>query len=90
MPRWASRTDDNHSDLLATLRGLGWKMKSTHQLPDWVDAVGFHVRHGLTLFEFKVEDGPLTSSQEALLADGWPIVVIRSADDAIAFTVRRS
>ncbi len=90
MRRFPSKPDANQSDLLATLRGLGWEVIGTNMVPNFVDAVGWHPRKGFAIFEFKMPKGTLRQSQKELLARGWPITVIRSADEAIAFTVRRS
>lgn len=85
--RWAVRkVDRNHADLLETLRRLGWDMESTHALPNFVDAVGVHSRLGCVPFEFKAGKNGLTDSQQDLLNRGWPLVILRTADEAIAYT----
>jgi hypothetical protein len=61
-------------------------MADTHALPNFVDAVGYKPSHGVTMFEFKSRRGKLTDSQQDLLDRGWPVAVIRSADEAIRFT----
>lgn len=78
----AKRTDANHREIISTLRILGWQVADTHDLPNFVDAVacrGLDVR----LIEIKAPKGTLTSSQDFMVSNGWPIKILRSVDDAV-------
>ena len=78
-----ARIDGTHRAIVLTLRGLGWRVVDTHEVPGFVDAVAH--RHGrVRLVEIKTAAGPLTASQAKLIAEGWPIQILRSVDDAIA------
>jgi hypothetical protein len=80
----ARRTDANHRQLLEALRRCGWAVVSTHVVGGFVDAVAWHPSRGVRLLEFKQPKGTLTASQRGLLADGWPVVIVRSVDEAAA------
>jgi len=80
--RRRARTDTTHAEIMAALRAMGWKMKDTHSLPKFVDAVGFRPRDGVVLFEFKSGRGKLRPSQQELIDEGWPVRVLRTAADA--------
>jgi hypothetical protein len=79
---YARRTDTTHTEIVDALKAMGWLMFDTHALPNWVDAVGYRPRDGVTLFEFKSGKGKLTKSQNKLIRDGWPVRVLRTAADA--------
>ena len=78
----AQRTDRTPREVIDTLRQCGWKVADTHALPNWVDCVaskGETVR----LIEIKTATGKLKPSQQRLIDQGWPVVVLRSAEDAV-------
>ena len=57
----------------------------THSLPGFVDAVAYHRgRDVLRLIEVKVAKGKATTLQELLRQEGWPVVTLRSRDEALA------
>lgn len=78
------RSDRNHAEIVAALRAQGWLVASTNRLGGFIDCVAFHPgRQQLRLVEVKTPKGKLKPSQEQLLAQGWPIVILRSVDDAL-------
>lgn len=78
---FARRVDSTHKEVLTTLRRCGWKAIDTSRLRNFVDIVA--TRHGeVRLVEVKAKAGKVTESQACLLAAGWPIWILRSADDA--------
>lgn len=77
----ARKVDGSHGAIAQRLRALGWKVKDTHALPKFVDLVA--MRGGvIRLIECKVEKGTYTEAQAEMLAEGWPIVTLRSVEDA--------
>lgn len=78
---YARRTDTTHREVIDTLRQCGWKVADTHALPNWVDCVASR-GDAVRLIEIKAPKGKLKPSQQRLMNDGWPIVVLRSAEDA--------
>lgn len=85
MPRWArGKVDSNHHELIAALRRCGWQVVPTYALRGFVDAVAYKPSQGVKLIEFKMPKGGLTVTQERLLEKGWPVVVVRTAEDVAA------
>jgi Holliday junction resolvase len=79
------RIDQNQRDIVEALRSAGWKVQSAANIgggfPDLVIARGHDVR----LAEVKSEKGTLTADQvRFMVQDGWPVVILRSIDDALA------
>jgi len=86
-----ARIDKTHVELVKVLRSLGWMVLDTHALKGFVDAVGYHHKHGVVLFEFKAsEKSPLTKGQAALIELGWPVQVLWSIDQVFQFTFGRA
>jgi hypothetical protein len=84
-PRWArGKADANHHELIDELRSAGWDVIPTYALRGFVDAVAYRSGCGVRLIEFKTPKGALTAAQHELLARGWPIVVVRTAEDVHA------
>jgi len=84
MPRYAAKVDANHREVIDALRACGWTVKETHQYREFVDAVAFRPGwpDSLRLIEIKSSKGKLTASQSKLLAQGFPVTVLRSVADA--------
>jgi hypothetical protein len=78
----ARRTDANHAVLIRALGQCGWRVKDTHMVPGFVDAVV--MRAGVVrLVEFKAPRGRLTPSQADMQGDGWNVAILRSIDDCV-------
>jgi hypothetical protein len=77
------RTDANHAALIRALQTCGWRVKDTHTVPGFVDAVV--MRAGVVrLVEFKTARGHLTASQADMQGDGWNVVILRSVEDCVS------
>lgn len=86
-----TRIDKTHVELIKVLRSFGWMVLDTHGLKGFVDAVGYHHRHGVVLFEFKAsEKSPLTKGQTKLIEMGWPVVVLWSFEQVAQLTLTRT
>src|SRR5688572_8547388 len=93
--RRASKVDVTHAAIRETFRDLGWQVIDTSGLGNFVDMVilspnGNHV----ALVEAKTprkQGGKdrLTDSQDKLQKAGWPLVVLRSAEEAVAYAIAR-
>lgn len=81
---WKKRVDGNHALIVQTLRKCGWLVADTSRLSGWCDLVAYKPGLGTKLIEVKDGKGTLTPAQLKLRADGWPIYVIRSVEDAVA------
>lgn len=78
-----AKVDSTHGEIRATLRRLGWRVKDVHTVKGFIDMVAYHPARGLViLVDAKTNKGRLTEAQERLVADGWPIKFLRSAEDA--------
>lgn len=78
-----ARIDSTHREIRETLRKCGWLVFDSHTLPEWVDLVAYHPARGeFALVEAKAPKGKLKPSQERLVAAGWPVKFIRSAEEA--------
>lgn len=78
----AKRVDQNHGEIRDTLRQLGWTILDTSSYPGFVDCLG--IRAGaMRMIEIKAGKGRLTKRQAKLIAQGWPIVIVRSTQDAV-------
>lgn len=87
--RYAAKVDSTHAEIRDTLRSLGWLVHDTSRLGGFVDLVALKgSRFGL--IEVKTAQSKKgtvrkTRSQRQLVEDGWPVVVLRTADEAIAW-----
>lgn len=79
------RTDGNHGDIVDALRRSGALVLSLASLGRGVpDLLIWKPGLGYVLVEVKQPKGTLTEDQERFRAQGWPVRVVRSAEDAIA------
>lgn len=79
---WARRVDSTHANIIGTLRATGWAVADTSRLSNFADAVA-HKHGDVRLIEIKTGNKPLTSSQLKLIAQGFPVYVLRCREDAL-------
>ncbi len=78
------RSDSNHAEIVSVLRAHGWLVESINRMGGFIDAIAFHPgRQQLRLVEVKTATGKLKPSQQRLIDAGWPITILRSAEDAV-------
>lgn len=82
--RVRGKVDGNHAAIVEALRATGWKVRSLASvgrgMPDLLIA-----RHGIVrLVEVKTPKGTLTPHQVKMVDEGWPVVILRSVDEALA------
>ena len=83
--RQRARVDANHNQVLEALRAAGWTVESTAALGNgFPDAVAYKPSHGIRFVEVKDRKGQLTEDQIAFHLR-FPVTVIRSAEEALAF-----
>lgn len=78
--RYANKRDANEAGIVDALESLGCLV---YRMDKPVDLLVLH-RSRVFLVEVKAKKGKLTSEQEAF-SQLWPIYVVRSVDDAVAF-----
>ena len=88
--RRAARVDANHAEIVAALRDRGCLVQSLaalgHGVPDLL--VGY--RGKLYLIEVKTPRGKPTADQVRWQAQGWPVTVVRSVDEALSLSFQES
>jgi Holliday junction resolvase len=83
--RKRARTDENHKEIVEALRKSGWQVMSLAEVGGGApDLLAWHAYRGLRLIEVKAGKGDLTLAQKLRVAQGWPIKVIRTVDEALA------
>ena len=83
--RRRARVDSNHGDIVTALRRLGWRVVSLASVGQGVpDLLAYRTGQPLRLLEVKAKGGVATPAQEAFMADGWPVTIVRSIDDVVA------
>ena len=78
----AKRVDANHGAIRDTLRRLGWRILDVSDCAGLCDLLA-HRGGILRMVEVKTAKGTLTARQQELMAEGWPIVIVRSVEDAL-------
>jgi len=80
--RRASRTDGNHTEIANAFKSRGYRVLSLARHGEGVPDLLVH-RHdvGFKLVEVKMPKGKLRRQQESFQAKGWPVDVVRSAED---------
>lgn len=86
--RKRAKVDGTHGEIVQTFRQCGWAVLSLAPLGNGApDLLVFGYKHGsryLYLVEVKAAKGKLRHEQE-LFGARWPVQIIRSADEALAF-----
>ena len=79
------RKDENHDELAEAYRLAGYKVKSTTMVGEGFPDLVIHrddMPEGyVKIVEVKNGKGKLRHKQEAFQAKGWPVDVVRSAED---------
>jgi Holliday junction resolvase len=79
---FARRVDTTHKAVMETLRKTGWQVIDASRVgrgfPDLLALKGGR----MVLIEVKTAKGKHTRPQLELMARGWPVVTIRSVEDA--------
>jgi hypothetical protein len=74
----AAKRDINEPEIVDALKGRGFLVMRLHEF----DLLSFDpIRQRLDMWEVKGPKGRLTSSQEKLIADGWPLNIIRTPEE---------
>ena len=78
--RRAAKRDIAEPKIVEALRDNGWLVLYL----DKFDLLAYHpAQNKLRMLEVKTGDAALKPSQEKLLADGWPLEIIRSIPQAL-------
>lgn len=78
--RRAAKRDQNELQIVKGLRDAGYLVMYLTAF----DLLIWHpMRRQLRMLEVKTETGKLKPSQEKLLADGWPLEIVRTVQEAL-------
>ncbi len=84
----AARVDANHGSIVKALRRVGCLVVDTsrvgHGFPDLVCSM----RRRVFLIEVKTARGKRTEDQVYFEAQGWPVALVRTVDEALAVVNR--
>jgi DNA-binding transcriptional regulator PaaX len=80
------RVDGNQTAIVSALRRTGWLVQSLAGLGFGVpDLMVYHrATDRMLLLELKTARGRITPQQRRLLDEGWPILIVRSVEEALA------
>lgn len=78
--RRAARRDSNESGIVKALRDCGYLVK---HLNEWDLVVCRRGAKTIYMLEVKTADGELKPSQEKMIADGWPLIIVRTPEEAL-------
>lgn len=86
--RRAARVDGNHKSIVEALRRVGCRVLDLSRVGDGCpDLLVSLPQRGrvpeLMLMEVKTSRGKMNAAQRIFEADGWPVFVVRSVDDAL-------
>lgn len=82
--KYDAKRDSNEREIVDTFRALGCLVHRLDQPCDLIIFCFKSLGQRLHLIEVKTPTGQLNEKQSAFMAAGWPVHVIRSADEAIA------
>jgi len=82
-----AKVDRNHGEIRDALRAKGYLVLSLAAVGDGVpDLLVYQPsRARFGLVEVKRRTGRLTPGQERFMAQGWPVTILRTVDDALNF-----
>ena len=79
--RRAAKRDQNEPQIVQELREAGWLVMYL----DKFDLLIWHpTQRRLRMVEVKTETGALKPSQEKMIAEGWPLEIVRTVAQALA------
>lgn len=79
--RKRARVDQNHAEIVAALRRLGYRVLSLAPLGSGVPDLLVHRAGKLELVEVKAPKGKLRPAQAQFQQEGWPVRVIRDIQE---------
>lgn len=86
--RLRSRHDGNHAEIVRALKRIGCGVLDLSRVGSGCPDLLVSVRNGrsrdLLLMEIKTAQGKTSAVQRAFEADGWPVFVVRSVNEALA------
>ena len=90
--RWNSKTDSNHVEVCDALRKAGLSVLSLHRVGEGAPDILVSSSTEMWLVEIKTDKGKLNDRQKRFHANwrGKPILVVKSAEEAIAAICRQS
>lgn len=78
--RRAAKRDQNEPEIVQELREAGWLVMYL----DKFDLLIWHpTQRRLRMVEVKTETGALKPSQEKMIAEGWPLEIVRTVEQAL-------
>lgn len=83
--KFNAKRDANEPEIVRAFTDLGCLVYRLDRPVDLLVYVFQSVGARVHLIEVKTEKGDLNANQQAFRAAGWPVRVIRSVDEAIAF-----
>lgn len=83
--RKRGKVDMIHHEVVEALRKAGWKVRSLATIGAGVpDLLCYRPGQPIRLVEVKAKGTVITRDQELFIAEGWPVTIVRSVDDALA------
>lgn len=82
------RLDSNHKAIELALRKCGWQTINLSSIGGACPDLLVQRNGQLRLVEVKSAEGQVTPEQMAFRLDGWPVVIVRSIEDALAKLAR--
>ena len=82
--KYNAKRDANESEIVEAFKTLGCLVTRLDQPVDLLIYCFQSIGQRLHLVEVKTPKGDLNAKQNAFMAAGWPVHVIRSVDEAIA------
>lgn len=86
--RFNAKRDANEGPIVAAFKSLGCMTYRLDQPVDLLIYCPMAMNQRMHLVEVKLPGKPLNANQEAFVAAGWPVHIIRSADEAIDMVQR--
>ena len=84
MSRYIAKVDGSHAEIRDGLRKLGWLVLDAARMTQGgPDLIALTPEGVVRLFEVKAPHGRLRPRQRALQAQGWPIRVVETLEQAL-------